>query len=93
MKHTQGEWEWKQNRGNNYYEHSVFVGEKTIAELTGGTMAGCTKNECKANARLIAAAPALLGACEVALLAMTHEPLNPEDVEVVKAAIAATEGD
>ena len=65
MKHTKGEWTWKQNRGNNYYEHSVFVKNNydgtVIAELSGD---GCTKEEAKANARLIAAAPALLAACK-----------------------------
>lgn len=55
---TKGKWMWKQNRGNNYYEHSVFVqdgmSDKVIAELSGE---GCTKDEVKDNARLIAAAP------------------------------------
>lgn len=31
----------------------------------------------------------LLAACEVAVLAMTHEPINPADVVFVGAAIAA----
>ena len=41
-----------------------------------------------ANAKLIAAAPDLLSACEVAVLALTHEPINPDDIEFIKAAIA-----
>lgn len=63
--HTKEKWAWKQNRGNNYYEHSIFVqnepGGKVIAELSGE---GCTKEEVKANACLIAAAPILLEACQ-----------------------------
>ena len=49
-KHTQKKWSYKQNRGNNYYEHSVYVDDKVIAELSGE---GCTKEEAKANARRI----------------------------------------
>ena len=31
---------------------------------------------------------ALVKACEVAVLALTHEPINPGDIEFIKAAIA-----
>ncbi len=62
---TKGDWSWKQNRGNNYYEHSVFASNdyrgEALAELSGK---GCTKEEVKANACLMAAAPALLDVCE-----------------------------
>ncbi len=34
------------------------------------------------------AAPDLLEACKVAVLALTHDPINPKDVEFVQAAIA-----
>jgi len=40
------------------------------------------------NARLICSAPELLAACEVAVLALTHEPINPKDIEFIKDAIA-----
>ena len=30
----------------------------------------------------------LLSACEVAVLALTHEPINPDDIEFIKKAIA-----
>lgn len=71
MKHTKSQWKWKQNRGNNYYEHSVFVrdgmSDKVIAELSG---MGCTKEEVKDNAHLIADAPDLLKMCQALLGAM-----------------------
>ncbi len=68
---TQGKWTWKQNRGNNVYEHSVRAdnGRQIIAELSGE---GCTKEEVKANARLIAAAPELLEALEAAELSLNE---------------------
>jgi len=54
MDYTQGDWDWRQNRGNNYYEHSVLARPtKIIAELSGED---CTINEVKANACLMAAA-------------------------------------
>jgi hypothetical protein len=37
---------------------------------------------------LFAAAPDLLEACEVALLAVTHNPVNPADVAFIQTAIA-----
>ncbi len=89
MKHTEGEWVWKQNRGKDDYKHSIFVfGSKFIAELSGKN---CTKSEVKANARLIAAAPVLLEACQIAVLALTHEPINPDDIKVIRQAIAKAE--
>lgn len=47
--------------------------------------------ECADNAKLIAAAPKLLKACEIAVLAMTHEPINPDDIKFIQAAIVAAE--
>jgi len=51
--------------------------------------------EVEANRQLIESAPKiieqrdkLLTACEVAVLALTHEPVNPDDIEFIKAAIA-----
>lgn len=62
MEHTPGPWKWKQNRGNNRYEHSVFTDHQIIAELDGETNKSndykLSKN-IKANARLIASAPDL----------------------------------
>lgn len=34
------------------------------------------------------AAPDLLAACEIAILTLTHEPINPEDIEFIAQAIA-----
>jgi len=45
----------------------------------------------EANAKLIAAAPELLEACKVALLAMTHEPINQNDIKFVEAVITKAE--
>ncbi len=54
----------------------------------------------EANAHLISAAPetkrqrdALLAACRVAVLAMTHEPINPDDVKFIKQAIEQAESE
>lgn len=41
--------------------------------------------------RLNLAAPALRTACEVAVLALTHRPINPKDIDFIKQAIAKTE--
>jgi hypothetical protein len=68
--HTKGNWKWKQDRGNNIYEYSVFIadsaGDKIIAKLDGWTMRSSPVEEIKANARLIAASPDLLEACKAA---------------------------
>ena len=45
------------------------------------------REESEANAYLIAAAPELLAACEIAILALTHEPINPKDIEFIQQAI------
>ena len=60
-KHTPGEWEWKQSRGNNFFEHIVYSGITVIAEL-GKTAIGNKEEipEIKANAALIALCPTLL---------------------------------
>jgi len=51
--------------------------------------AGRDSLECEANARLIAAAPELLRACQmVAEIAVAWQPLTPGDITEVKAAIA-----
>lgn len=34
---TKGTWEWKQKRGNNFYEHTIYSGDSVIAELNGDT--------------------------------------------------------
>jgi hypothetical protein len=56
MKYTKGNWTWKQARGNNRFEHTIYCDNKiVIAELNG-----VDPNEIKANAKLIAAAPDML---------------------------------
>lgn len=79
--YTKGEW---------IVEHGPF-GTFDVEYRTkddGGLICVCgTDKDSEANARLIAAAPDLLSACEVAVLALTHEPINPEDIEFIKQAI------
>jgi len=77
MEYTKGPWKYKQNRGNNIYEHSVFTNEQVIAELncskdikTSG-MIDISEN-IKANARLIAAAPEMYEECKKQLDWLEH---------------------
>ncbi|KKN22355.1 hypothetical protein LCGC14_0916210 [marine sediment metagenome] len=80
--HTKGKWRRK-NR-NVFVMHDkirIFIAS-VFKCMPGG------KAESDANAKLIAAAPDLLTACEVAVLALTFEPINPEDIEFIKKAIA-----
>ena len=87
--HTKGKWRRK-NR-NVFVMHDkirIFIAS-VFKCMPGG------KAESDANAKLIAAAPetarqrdALLVACEVAVLALTHEPINLIDLEFIKKAIA-----
>ena len=99
MKHTPGPWKWKQNRGNNYYEHSVFTDHQTVAELDGEMPVNI-----KANAALIAAAPDLLEALKLIVKAFADgdikftekrradsDPYHPANVAMC-AAIAKAEG-
>lgn len=39
------------------------------------------------------AAPKLLEACKIALLALTHKPINPDDIAYIKSAIAKAESE
>lgn len=64
MFHTKGNWKWEQTRGNNYYEHTVFVDSRLGVEIAALSGEGCSPEEVKANARLIAVAPELLAACQ-----------------------------
>jgi len=97
MKHTPGPWEWKQSRGNNRYEHSVFTHHQIIAALDGDTNVSDDfqlSENIKANARLIAAAPELLEACKQALSEFADPNRGPSGpaytIEVIKQAIAKT---
>lgn len=65
----------------------------TIIAMPGGTH-GATLGELKANARLIAAAPALLEACEAALDLLSHSYDTPSQAAIpqLRAAIAAAKG-
>lgn len=47
-KHTEGDWYWKQTRGNNIYDHQVRTDHVIIAELDGDN-----PDEIKANAAYI----------------------------------------
>jgi len=53
---TGGEWQWKQTRGNNIYEHHVYSGQEFICRI--GTEF-VTTERIKANAALISQAPAM----------------------------------
>ena len=54
-----------------------------------------TIEEANANAKRICKCvnshDALVKACEVAVLALTHKPINPDDIEFIEAAIAKAE--
>lgn len=94
-KHTPGPWEVD---GEDILANS---GDTTVA-MTFWTNQRCPDDECRANARLIAAAPELLAACEELLKlvddleGMAAMPLTPEctskEVAKAKAAIAKAKG-
>ena len=82
-KHTPGPWKMKKDR----FSQSVWAGNDRIAE-----MMGWGKQRRRANARLIAAAPALLEALRECVAYMRHESRSPfyaPEVKATKQAMAA----
>jgi hypothetical protein len=88
MSHTPGEWE--------YHEYTVTCGERFICEMNEiwGDNNEWDPRQTEANARLIAAAPDLLKACQKAIAAYDAAYVTPgatwsgKDVDEMKAAIA-----
>ena len=66
-KHTQGP--WRLNAGN---ETEIMSARRNVARAHCGAMTGIRVDEAEANARLIAAAPDLLAACEEILSETTN---------------------
>ena len=94
-KHTKGEWivyEWK-TEGIDFYH--IRIGKKfTDLITTVHRWKGyIDKRECKANAKLIAAAPELLEACHKAMELIRFQNLEDAPVvdEIEKAIKKATE--
>ena len=92
MKHTKGKWIIHKEVLNSPQPEYIYGGpENTIVcdfrKLNPNLIDEVLEQQ-QANAKLIAAAPDLLTACEVAVLALTFEPINPEDIEFIKKAIA-----
>ena len=63
----------------------------SLDEVSFCLVLGEDNNVVESHTRLIAAAPDLLVACEVAILAMEHRPINPQDIEFIKTAVAKVE--
>lgn len=88
--HTPGPW-------NLIAESVEDTDGNSIAMVTGGS--GCqyieddVNAECLANARLIAAAPALLDALETLTVAMYDDVLFEDAITKARAAIAAARGE
>jgi hypothetical protein len=88
MKHTPGPWKVYVESKHHAYIHAFREGlEFSIGEIYETAV----PKELKSNARLIAAAPELLGACK-ALLAVDDELEYPTIVAQARAAIAKAEG-
>jgi len=67
MKHTPGP--WRLNAGN---ETEIMSARRNVARAHCGAMTGIRVDEAEANARLIAAAPDLLAACEALLQSVAY---------------------
>ncbi len=91
--HTPGEWAARNQDG--VWSVGIPAARQLLAKIPAGSI------DCEANARLIAAAPALLGACKELVEALgdiwygTPEESEPVDVEEIieqaRAAIAKAE--
>ncbi len=92
MEHTKGKWRVAELQEYNglFMVKILCPNNNIVVQLTIPTWVG--KEEILANAQLIAAAPNLLATCEVAVLALTHRPINPKDIEFIKQAIAEAKG-
>lgn len=70
-KHTEGPWGSRRTRGNNHFEYSLL---RSLGGIPGqfASIEFSNSETAEANAKLIAAAPMLLAACEQAMAAATH---------------------
>ena len=109
-KHTPGPWEAQQITDEGEERGLAFIVAANLGGLVGAAMPWPTEydsgdfSRIKANARLIAAAPALLEACKAALIQaegcfLNHYPgddpataSTPEHIAMLDAAIRAAEG-
>lgn len=68
-------------------------GHQFDAALSTERKAEWKRKQAKREARkkLEAAAPDLLDACKIAILALTHEPINPKDIKFIQQAITKAE--
>ena len=91
--HTLGPWSWSANPSGGARVQTSSVGIADVLSRAG--VAHPTQESCEANARLIAAAPELLAACEAALVIIGDRNANPwwGDTEAkLRAAIAKVRG-
>ena len=93
-KHTQGKWEYV---GGDYYSVEINIGESTatLSRLEKNTDVICyERSEMEANAKLIAAAPDLLGACEELIsLLKFHGYLHSAEISKAQQAINKAKGE
>lgn len=88
-KHTRGPWVLFSDERSKLLEVLPAMRPGTIAKIIWVHAGDEGDEEAYANARLIAAAPDLLAACELALAAMG----NMSAAEVVRAALAKSRGE
>lgn len=88
MSHTKGEWMLDETK--RWISTSWTPGQPMIAHLVSDASRPSEEND--ANARLIAAAPDLLEACNAVLGSLLYYPGEfPKELEVLRKAIAKTE--
>jgi hypothetical protein len=91
MRHTPGPWAVSTSDGEAYWVCSSAEGKNEFGDMA------CTKEEMKANASLIAAAPDMLKALEEALTDSSfedgHAKLTMDTLDLIRAAIAKARGE
>jgi hypothetical protein len=97
--HTPGPWKVDQQRRAHGYNVAVFSGDIAVADVPGIGKDPANDPEADANARLIAAAPELLGALDDLAWIVEAGRVEPvaraevdERLERARAAIAKAEG-
>lgn len=97
---TKGKWKWKQTRGNNIYEHTVYAGTEVIAQLDCPDYVNESgrydiAENIKANAIAIACLPDLIEALEAFLtdakadkLPSAKSPIRLETILKARQALA-----
>ncbi len=84
MKFTPGPWAVDVARDIRYIHSAAGDIILQFSPLYDGIDNAAAKNECDANARLIAAAPTLLSAARGALAALTQNKTYPADIALAK---------